>query len=89
MSSSNGSLIKVIKPKATENFRMDAMLLFYISLQKCFLNRSCILSKIYYHTSFQNPTLSGASTAFTSQVRAFVMLLLILLLLFLLFPLGA
>jgi hypothetical protein len=46
MSSSNGSLIEVIKPKATEIFRMEAMLLLYISLEKCYRNRICTFSKI-------------------------------------------
>jgi hypothetical protein len=36
------------------------------------------LSKIYYHTKFQDPTLSGASIAPTSQVHMAAKLVLLM-----------
>jgi hypothetical protein len=53
--SSNTSLVTAIKPRA-------AMLLFYI-LQKVILIKAAHFLEIYYHTSFQNPKLSVASTS--------------------------
>jgi hypothetical protein len=42
------------------------------------LTKATYVSKICYHTSFQEPTLSGASIAPTSDVRTSVTLLLLL-----------
>jgi hypothetical protein len=48
-----------------------------LQYKKC-LNKSCIFSKIYFRTKFQDPTLSSASIAATSEVRTTVILALLM-----------
>lgn len=61
----NGSLVLASKRKAKCRFLTAAILLLYV-LQKIFLNKSCIIVKFIYHTSFNYLILSGASVPSTS-----------------------
>jgi hypothetical protein len=66
---SSGFFFIVMKPKAKENFRTAARLLYGKLREDKF--------KIYYHTTFQDTKLRGASVTPTSQVRASTLLLLL------------
>jgi hypothetical protein len=59
-----GSLFIATRAKAVENFRTAALLLFYI-LEKISPNIFRYISKIYYHSSIQEPNVHP-----TSEVRA-------------------
>jgi hypothetical protein len=67
-----------IKPKAKYRFHAPTMLLLYIVFYEYnkILKRSCTFFKIYYHTSFHGPALSGAIYTSTSQVPVSAILLL-------------
>jgi hypothetical protein len=79
-SNSYGSLIITIKLKAKDNFHMATVLLLLL----LFLLHSIINSlikfaypwNIYYKTQFENSVLIVIGVVSTSQVRAFIMLLL-------------
>jgi hypothetical protein len=66
-------MVIVIKAQATEKFRSDVMLLFYI-LQKCHLDKAVYFSTIYHHASAQNPTVIHSSIL---QFRVSAMLFLL------------
>jgi hypothetical protein len=72
----NCSLVATIKMTGKENVFTATKLLNYI-LQKYYLRNSAYSSKIYYHTLFQNPNVSGVHIAPASQVYVFAMLLLL------------
>jgi hypothetical protein len=55
---------------------MAAIWLFYI-LEKLYLDKILHFSRIYYHTPFQGPILSGIRAIATLQVRSSAMLLLL------------
>jgi hypothetical protein len=76
MLTSNGSLVVAIKPKAKYRFYAAAMLLFFVLQNKIVFTEVAYLSRIYYLISFQDPVLSGASVAPTSQVLVSSMLIL-------------
>jgi hypothetical protein len=63
----NGSSVTVIQLKLKNSFHATAMLLLYI-LQKITFTKIAYFLKTCYHTSFQDPILSGVSIASTSQV---------------------
>jgi hypothetical protein len=50
------SLVVTVKPKATENVRTTAMLIFYVQ-QKYYLKTGFLFSRTYSHNSFQTPWL--------------------------------
>jgi hypothetical protein len=75
MSTSNGSLVITIKSKAKYTFHVASILLFY-NLQKITLTKVTHFSKIYYHTEFQDPKLSGANVAPTLKIHVAIMLVL-------------
>jgi uncharacterized membrane protein YobD (UPF0266 family) len=63
MSSSNGSL--VISIKLTDKDRLNAAAILFCIIQKAVLINVCVL-EIYYHTKFQDSTLSGVSVSHIS-----------------------
>jgi hypothetical protein len=67
MSSSNGLLVTAVKTKA--KYRFYAAVNLFNILQIYNLNKIVYFSKTYYNTKFHDPTLSGASTTHTSDVR--------------------
>jgi hypothetical protein len=75
MPSSNITLLIDLKSKAKKRVHAAAILLFYI-LQKITITKVAYSSNICYHTTFQDPILSGASVAHTSQINGPVMLVL-------------
>jgi hypothetical protein len=70
MPSSNRSLVITTNPKRKDAFRTGIELLFY-NLQNDCLNKSYIFfeEQVSDPTLFQDPTLSDASVALTSNVR--------------------
>jgi hypothetical protein len=54
-----GSLAVAVKPKAKDILRETAIFLFY-SPQKYYLIKVARFSKMYYHTPFKYPKISGA-----------------------------
>jgi hypothetical protein len=73
----SGSLVPTVTLKGTHKFLTAVMFLLYI-LEETALTKVTCLSKLYYQTSFRDPTFSGATNARTSQVRKSVMLSLLM-----------
>jgi hypothetical protein len=68
MPRTDASMVIAFKPNSREHFRADVMLLFYIlhEVPKITFGR---FSKVYYHTSFQDPKLHYRSYLRSSWVR--------------------
>lgn len=69
---SNGPLLWP-QCRQNANFHSVFVLLLFHILQKTYLNKHCIFFKnIYYHTSFEDLILSGASVATTSHKSVYM-----------------
>lgn len=65
ISSSIGYIFIPVKLTAKWKIHMDEILSSY-SLQRNYINKSCIFPKIYYDAEFQDPILSASRLAPTS-----------------------
>jgi len=63
--SSSSSMVNAIKPEIKNNSYLAAMLLLLYNAHKITATKVAYFSKIYYHTKFQERTLSGPSVTFT------------------------